>query len=90
MNTRLLVAFVQSRTADRHKSTLCYLLFQYLMMINDFVQSKAHEEAMGGLIKGGYIKTCTAGDLPDIAHDATWLFLSLHCLLLWRLFCVRP
>lgn len=33
------------------------------MPMIDFVQSKAHEEAMGGLIKGGYIKTCTAGNL---------------------------
>lgn len=41
--------------------------------MNDFVQSKAHEEAMGGLIKGGYIKTCTAGNPQDIAHEATWL-----------------
>ncbi len=39
--------------------------------MNDFVQSKAHEEAMGGLIKGGYIKTCTAGNLLDIVHEAT-------------------
>lgn len=25
------------------------------------VQAKAHEEAMNGLIKAGYIKTCTDG-----------------------------
>ena len=82
---------------------LYHLLYQCMMTIMlmmmmmptqmpmiDFVQSKAHEEAMAGLIKGGYIKTCTAGNLQDIAHDATWLFLCLHYLLLRMLFCVRP
>ncbi len=60
------------------------------MPVIDFVQSKAHEEAMGGLIKGGYIKTCTAGKLQDIAHVATWLFKCLRYLLLRMLFCMRP
>ena len=60
------------------------------MPVIDVVQSKAHEEAMGGLIKGGYIKTCTAGKLQDIAHVATWLFMCLRYLLLRMLFCMRP
>ena len=60
------------------------------MLVNDFLQSKAHEEAMGGLIKGGYMKTCTAGNLQDVVHEATWPSLCLHYLLLRMLFCVRP
>ena len=54
------------------------------------MQAKAHEEAMGGLIKGGYIKTCTAGNLQDIAHVTPCLSLCLHYLLLRVFFFVGP
>ncbi|KAA6426009.1 MAG: hypothetical protein FRX49_03861 [Trebouxia sp. A1-2] len=45
----------------RHRAELDKRQAKYQRQLD--AQSKAHEEAMGGLIKGGYIKTCTAGDL---------------------------
>ncbi|DBA79551.1 TPA: hypothetical protein ACH3X1_008250 [Trebouxia sp. C0004] len=45
----------------RHQAELNKQQAKYQRQLD--AQYKAHEEAMGGLIKGGYIKTCTAGDL---------------------------
>ena len=58
MSTDHVPSYRKVQMAHVYRCTELAVCIEFVIL---HVQAKAHEEAMNGLIKAGYIKTCTDG-----------------------------